>query len=503
MTIQDILGHRRTWANGPILLLRPSLMHQRSSRFLSEVASRADHTGLPNAVQEQPAAAWWARARVQLAVVLHRIVHPPPSYLPGWRAAEHRSGNAGFVTVRWDESSQVAALADWHENAARSKAESGDLPTGYDTRQGMIASGSGNATASCPLFIRGDDPAIEPDCRGASAVQIRDTGTGPPGLSGAGGQWRSGSSSRRAAGAQRGGAWPAGARCRDRDRAVGNLRALFRDDHAAIGGERDGGGASARTAAVPADYRRHRTTPQFRRPFDRASAQPTGADVDAAATSRRHSSVIEEQRRWWRSRGGRHRGIARGCETSARHEDHLGTDGSLLGGLLARSRARGGPCRNLNAEGLTSSGTAKHRSKLSVCRWCHLGLRPLPRTRFILRKLIIGCRTPASTLACSSTNTSGSSGGPRVCCLRVPASADAFRSEGTRAARSTRFARLEPQSGRALTRRHRFNGSASQTSVTSTLRSGIVACNNALRMALHSVETESVGPEFWTNRASA
>src|SRR5262249_1179912 len=105
--------------------------------------------------------------------------------------------------------------------------------------------------------------------------------------------------------------------------AVGNLRAVLPDNYATAASERNGRGAGPGAATVPAGYRWHRPSPQVRRPFDRACARPTRADVDAGAASRKRSSVVEEQRRWWISRGGRHSWIAHESETGARSRTHL------------------------------------------------------------------------------------------------------------------------------------------------------------------------------------
>src|SRR5215469_3657114 len=66
MTTHGIL--KRQWAEAyrQVSPLSRRLKHERTSRFPSEAASRADHARLANPTEEERAPAWWARARAQL-----------------------------------------------------------------------------------------------------------------------------------------------------------------------------------------------------------------------------------------------------------------------------------------------------------------------------------------------------------------------------------------------------------------------------------------------------
>src|SRR5215471_1679737 len=127
MVILDILGRRRTWANGRILAQTSCLKHRCYSGLPLEAPSHAHHIRQAIAAKEERAPPWWVRAGVQLAIALHRILRPPPSYLPGWCETEASSARAGVVTASRDAFSQRSALATSHKIAVPSKAQARDL----------------------------------------------------------------------------------------------------------------------------------------------------------------------------------------------------------------------------------------------------------------------------------------------------------------------------------------------------------------------------------------
>ena len=256
------------------------------ARFPSEPPSLACPTppGRARVAERGGASPWWTGARLWLERTCPWLFEPVPGdqihqYMPEYSPPQHRTGTASDphrlrgapVAEPVRPTKAVAEFAPVPPSqAVRSKS-----PVVVGSRTPLITQpddveGSYHASAPRLVPVGSHDAAIASGIGDAAAPEVANHGIG------AGTLFRSNGATARA-GTRPAPAGelsilaPSGARPRHRHGAACDIRALLRDDHAAVARKRAHSGPVARPATVPERDRRRREMPEHRQQPDRTS----------------------------------------------------------------------------------------------------------------------------------------------------------------------------------------------------------------------------------------